>query len=68
MGEESLGYHVPDEIMDEVFHFGLGWWSGSPNPKDDGAAYVAISCYLKNRRLKEIAKEKVREEECKRNK
>lgn len=57
--EEQLNYHVPDEIPDEAFSFRMGWWSGSPDPTQDGAAYVALSCYLTHDRLFYISQEKI---------
>lgn len=57
--QEELEYHIPDDINDETFSFTTGVWSGPACPRKDGAAYVALSCYLTNRRLREIADDKL---------
>jgi len=57
--EDELGYHIPDDIADDCFNFHIGTWSGSPNPKDDGSAWVALSCYMGQSSLKRIVKSKI---------
>ena len=47
--EEKLGYHIPDDNMDEVLNFRMGVWQGHPEGMSRSKKHantVALSCYL----------------------
>lgn len=47
--EEKLGYHIPDDNMDEVLNFRMGVWQSNregESRSEHAENTVALSCYL----------------------